>query len=201
MMALFGSTSPSYLILLSLDRMTEILDGEFPEKLKAFLPLAKDFKDTLAAHGYTLMGDEALKVTVLPKDFGYTGDALADALRSEHIECEFSDADSLVLMLSPYLEKASLDFCARVLCSLPRLPIISERPPKVHIAPRSCSVRDAIFSKSEQISIENAKGRTLSSLAVSCPPAVPPVVCGEVLTEEAIEILRYYGIHECRVLI
>lgn len=198
-MALFGSTSPSYLLLESLDLMTELLCEEFPKRLERFLPIAESFKDRLTSHGYTLMGDEALKATLLPKSFGYEGTALAEHLRADGIECEFADKDSLVLMLSPYMEEEALSKTAEVLCALPRLAPIGEAPPKPHIPMRACSVREAMLSAAKTVPIEKAEGRVLVSLSVGCPPAIPPVVAGEVLDKSALCILQYYGIRECRV--
>ena len=40
-LALFGSTSPSYLILASLDRLNGLLAGDYPRALAAFLPRAQ----------------------------------------------------------------------------------------------------------------------------------------------------------------
>ncbi len=200
-MAMFGSTSPSYLILQSLDLLTESLKDEFPERLSAFLPEADALKARLIKHGYTLMGDEALKLTVLPKAFGYTGNALAAHLRKRGIECEFSDEDSLVLMLSPYMEDAALASTAEALCALSQAAPIEAKPPQPHIPMRAASIRAAMLAPSECLPTEKCLGRTLSSLSASCPPAVPAVVCGEIIDEAAVQILKYYGIKECRVMI
>lgn len=200
-MATFGSTSPSYLILQSLDLLTEILKKDFSEGLSAFLNTAEVFKSRVATHGFALMGDEPLKLTVLPKSFGYTGNDLAAHLRENGIECEFSDEDSLVLMLSPYIDASALEKTADVLCALPRLAPIDARPPRPHIPRRAVSVREAMLAPSESLPIKQCLGRTLSSLSVSCPPAVPAIVCGEVIDEEVIKILQYYGMTQCRVMI
>ena len=200
-MALFGSTSPSYLILESLDLLTDLLSEEFPKKLSEFLPLAEGFKRELSAHGYALLGDEPMKVTLCPKSFGYTGTKIAAHLREHSIECEFSDEDNLVLMLSPYMTADMLKKTADALTALPRRAPILTAPPAPHIPRRACSVREAMLAPSESVPIEEAKGRTVCSLCVGCPPAVPPVVCGEVADEETIAILRYYDITECRVMI
>ena len=200
-MALFGSTSPSYLILESLDLLTEILKEDFPKKLSDLLPSIEAWKTRIAAHGFALMGDEPLKLTLLPKSFGYTGDEVAAHLRTQNIECEFSDEDSLVLMLSPYLPEDALSRTADALCALKRRAPILRKPPMPHIPKRAASVREAMLAPSENIPISECQGRTVSSLSVGCPPAVPAVICGEVLDEKAIEILDYYGIKECRVMI
>ena len=200
-MALFGSTSPSYLILESLDLLTEILKEDFPKKLSGLLPSIEAWKARIAAHGFDLMGDEPLKLTLLPKSFGYTGDEAAAHLRTQNIECEFSDEDSLVLMLSPYLPADALARTADALCALKRRAPILRKPPMPHIPKRAASVREAMLAPSESAPLSECLGRTVSSLSVGCPPAVPAVVCGEVLDEKAIEILDYYGIKECRVMI
>lgn len=199
-MALFGSTSPSYLILQSLDLLTQILSEEYPRRLAVILKKVGAFKEALSRHGFSLTGDEALKVTLAPKDFGYEGTALAALLREGGVECEFADADSLVLMLSPYTREEDILLAERLLTALPRRAPIEKRPPSAHIPRRACSIREAMLAPSESVFAKDALGRTLGSLAVSCPPAVPPVICGEVVDEEAIAVLDYYGITKCRVL-
>ena len=198
-MALFGSTSPSYLILASLDLVNGLLADEFPKKIQEFLPLCERFKERLLRHGFTLTGDEPLKVTLMPKSFGYTGKEIAAHLRSANIECEFADADSLVLMLSPYMDEDALTKTADRLTDLFRRAPIKDAPPAPHIPRRAASIREAMLAPSESVPIEKALGRTVCSLAVDCPPAVPPVICGEVADEKALAILHYYGIDECRV--
>lgn len=200
-MALFGSTSPSYLILQSLDLMTDILANEFPKRLAAFLTIAHALKTRIETHGFLLMGDEPLKLTVLPKSFGYKGTELADHLRKDSIECEFADEDSLVLMLSPYMNEAALAHTADVLCTLERRAPLQRKAPMPHIPPRAATIREAMLAPGERIPLSEAMGRVLSSLSVGCPPAVPPVICGEVIDEKTIEILAYYGINECRVML
>ena len=54
--------------------------------------------------------------------------------------------------------------------------------------------REAMFSPSEEVDLDSAVGRILSSPAVSCPPAIPVVICGEEIQEEHLPIFNYYGI-------
>ena len=62
------------------------------------------------------------------------------------------------------------------------------------------SVRRAMFSHQEKIAIEDAKGRICASPTVGCPPAIPIVVSGEIITDEAIRMFQYYGIKEVFVV-
>ena len=59
-MALFATTSPSYLILQSLDRANADLAGDYPARLAAFLPRLAAVKARLAEMGYPLVGDEPM---------------------------------------------------------------------------------------------------------------------------------------------
>ena len=65
---------------------------------------------------------------------------------------------------------------------------------------RVLSVRDAMLSASAEIAIENVLGEVLASASVSCPPAVPILIAGERIDENAIECFRYYGIDKVRVV-
>jgi arginine/lysine/ornithine decarboxylase len=62
------------------------------------------------------------------------------------------------------------------------------------------SVRDAAMSPFESVPLSEAIGRILASPTVSCPPAVPIVVCGEQIDQAAAAALEYYGAKECLVV-
>ena len=62
------------------------------------------------------------------------------------------------------------------------------------------SIKQALFSREEKVDINNAKGRIISSISVSCPPAIPLIFSGEVVDDNAIKIMKYYGIKECFVV-
>ena len=67
-------------------------------------------------------------------------------------------------------------------------------------AEKRLSLRQAVFSPSEWISTDKAEGRICASPAVSCPPAVPVAVSGEVITKSAADIFSAYGIDRIRVV-
>ena len=62
------------------------------------------------------------------------------------------------------------------------------------------TVRQAVFSVSETIPAAESAGRILSAATVGCPPAVPIVVCGERIDEDALRCFNYYGIETCTVI-
>lgn len=199
-MAMFASTSPSYLILQSLDRANAYLADGYAERLSAFCDRLSALRKDLAAHGFRLTGDEPLKITILPKSFGYSGRELAGILRERGVVCEFADEDHLVMMFTPELTQTDLQLAKAALLSAERREPILTMPP---VQPKPLAVltpRQALFAPSECLPLALCEGRILADANVACPPAVPIVVCGERIDRAAMEIMAYYGVTHCRVL-
>ena len=199
-MRLFASTSPSYLILQSLDRCNLYLSEDYPERLKRLCGRVRQMKDRLSSGGYTLIGDESLKLTIAAKPYGYTGDALHDLLRRKRAEFEFSDPDYLTAMLTPENDERQLDDLENALLSVEkRAPVLSS-PPTVPKPQRVMSIRRAMLSPAHLLPIDRAQGSVFADAHFGCPPCVPVIVCGERIDEAAVSALSYYGIRECAVI-
>ncbi len=199
-MSLFGSTSPSYLILQSIDLCNQYLDNFYTQKLADTAQFLTAFKLRLAQKGWHFTGDEPLKLTISTLPSGYTGPQLAGLLQSRGIHPEYADPGYLVLMPTPETPPEALARLESVLAGLPQLPPIPAALPAFRPPQRRLTIRQALFSPSEKLSITEAVGRTLTGLSVSCPPAVAPAVPGEILTENIAEIYRYYGIETVSVV-
>ena len=199
-MALFGSTSPSYLLLASLDAVNGYLADGYPEKLAEFVRLAEDTKTRLAACGWTLTGDEPLKITLCTKPFGYTGRQAADILLEKGIVCEFSDPDYLVMMLAPEIGAAGLAQIKDALLAIPRKAPLDSVPPQFGRPEQVMSVREAVLSPGETVPAAESVGRVLAAASVGCPPAVPIVVCGERIDAAAAACFGYYGMESVIVI-
>jgi arginine/lysine/ornithine decarboxylase len=199
-LAMFGSTSPSYLILQSLDNANVLIET-YPARLSSYIPVIEELRASLIAHGYVLQGQEILKITICPKLYGYTGIELAAILEQHNIVGEFADQDHVVLMLTPMLGNHVLLELGRVLLSIPRREPIEEKPPRVPHLEQVLSPREASFLPRETIPVTESEGRILAAATVGCPPAVPIVVCGERIDRAAIEAFAYYGIKECVVVV
>lgn len=199
-LSLFASTSPSYLILQSLDKANEYLDDGYKERLSAFAQKVSSLKETLKSHGYTLVGDEPLKVTIATKAYGYEGDELSEILREKNIECEFSDPDFLVLMLSESMSESDLFNIKSALLSIEKRDEITTPPPVLIKPQKAMSIRDAVLSLSKTVFVKDSVGKVLATANVSCPPAVPIVVSGERIDESALSAFSYYGIEKCEII-
>ena len=200
-LALFGSTSPSYLILQSLDSANATLAKGYSSKICDFALKIKELKEKLADCGYRFIGDEPLKITISTKPYGYLGTEFSNILLDKNIVPEFADPDFVVFMLTPEIGDSDLKELESVLCSIAKKVPINTAPPTFAPCKKAMSVRCAALSPCETVKAQNCIGRVLAAATVSCPPAVPIVVCGEVINEAATKLFRYYGTEECTVVI
>ncbi len=200
-LAMFASSSPSYLLLQSLDLCNAYLANEFPAQLADCAARVAGLKELLASVGYDIPGNERLKLNVNGRARGWDGEELASALREGGVEPEFTDRDCVVLMCTPQNTDEELSRVALALCSLPA----REKLPETHTvmphnAKKALSIREAMLSARETIPVQYSEGRICASPTVSCPPAIPIAVSGERITREHIALFTAYGIEEIDVV-
>ena len=215
-LALFGSTSPSYLILQSLDKCNQILSEGYPLRLLQccghLTRLRRELNEAAAAKhcpGPLALESEPLKVTLDAAVLGLSGTELAEKLRAAKIECEYADPRYLVLMFTP--DNPPQDFerlsaavlrIAEELAGPVTLPEetageFAELERGLH---RRCTIRQAVFAPQEQLPAEQAVGRICAMPTVSCPPAIPIVVSGEQITPAAAAWMKRYHVEEVSVI-
>ncbi len=199
-LSIFGSTSPSYVIMQSLDIINPYLNTEYKSDLKTCIKQIDELKTTLTNLGFTLFGQEKLKICIKTKNYGYLGKDFAKMLKEKCIVCEFYDDDNVVLMLSPQNHPKDFFIMPIFISSIERKPKIETTSPAPVKPKVAMTPRDAMFSARELININDAKGRILASASVSCPPAVPIIVSGEVIDQNVICAMKYYGIEQCYVV-
>ena len=199
-MQIFASTSPSYLILSSLDNFNK-LANDFKNKLAKAENAILNLKNELSVIGFQFTGNEPLKLTIMTKSYGYTGDEIAAYLLKNNIVCEFCDKDFLVMMFSPFMEENELEKLKNVLLNLPKKSVNFENPPKLTKTKKVMSIKDAIMSPSKEMKVCDTLGMTLASSSLSCPPAIPIVIAGEKIDENALALFKYYNIETCRVVL
>jgi len=199
-LSLYASTSPSYLILQSLDLTNKYLSEGYRERLSECVAKVEKLKKSLSEKGLSIHDSEPLKLTVKASECGLDGTALAELLRQNRVEAEFSDRDLLVLMFTP--ENRDVDF-ARVEKAFENL----QPSEKIVVTPTAAtpkaavmSIREAIFAPAETIPVADAEGRICAAPTVSCPPAVPIVMSGEPIDRDDIALFKRYGIDRVKVV-
>ena len=129
---------------------------------------------------------------------GYSGEQIAQELRTFEIECEYADDQSVVLMATPEntekdwerLDQWALHSMLRKKRSIS----LTEKQSVVANGERVMSIREAVFSASEEIPVTEAEGRVCAAETVACPPAIPIAVSGERINRQMIEQFLAYGI-------
>ncbi len=200
-MAIFGSTSPSYLTLSSLDITNLRLISDFKLRLKSVIIKLNELKEKLLSAGFSLIGNEPLKLTINSKKYGYTGQEFKDILSTKNIECEYFDNDVIVLMFSTCNCISDMEKVLNTLVSIRKREELTKIAPEFFIRETVMEIRDAVMAKKEIINVNDAENRVLALDPVSCPPAVPIVVCGENIDKNAIECFKYYGIEKVTVVV
>lgn len=222
-MALFGSTSPSYPVMASLDWCRAWLEengrAAFVD-LQARVRELKKLAEGLGLHvpGMGWWEDprrwDPTRITLDASSVGLTGPQAAELLRRAGCEPEYADGQFVVLIATPFnterdFEKLEAgvrllaDKQARAAIPLPRG--LGERhishtdgmPP---LPPARVSLREAVFAPSETVLLKTAVGRTAAESACPCPPGVPVVMPGEEITKDAADFLRAYGFSTIKVL-
>ena len=196
-LGLFGSTSPSYLTLASLDLCNRYLAEGYPQRLAKAVERLAELREKLTAAGWRVEPSDPLRVTVAAPR-GVTGQELAGQLRRQGVECEYADRDFLVLMATPENTPEELAQAAAALGQCPG----EANPPQLPLArgERACSIRQAAFAPRETVDAAHSLGRVCGLPTVGCPPAIPIAVSGERITPEALALFAYYGIEQVEVL-
>ena len=220
-MALFGSTSPSYLTLASLDLCNQYLSNNYKEKLNNTTAYIETIKKTLRNHGWHVEQTDPLKITI-QTPYNITGNDLADKLQLSNIECEYADNDYIVFMATPENSKEDYELLIKALGkntneNKAKSVIIdttitsknkisntfevtysensTSKNSRIPLKPiKKLSVREALFATHELIPVKNAVGKICGAPTVGCPPAIPIVISGEEIDEDAIKLFEYYGI-------
>lgn len=193
-MSLFGSTSPSYLIMASLDLcnsyISEQIDDDIERSMTEIVNLRK-----MISEKYTVYDGEPYHLTLL-----CNGNDLANQLREKNIECEYCDSNVIVLLFSPSDTPKEIKYAADML-----MECVPQKPENTYITDfpimeKAMSVREAALSDFENIDIDKSLGRVCAAVNVPCPPAVPIAVSGEIINEKCIKIYKNYGILNVNVI-
>lgn len=199
----FMTTSPSYLIMSSLDYARYYLENYGKEDYDKLIDLAIKWsikinnlnkvrvlsKEDLP-RGYDL--DLSRYILILKK--GYSGHKLLNYLRSLNIQCEMSFSGGVVLILSPFnLEK---DF-EKIYNSLKNLNlellVDTDYQNYCGLIPKKVlELYEAFNMEFEYVNIYESESKISKEAIIPYPPGIPLICAGEVISKEAIDIINGY---------
>ncbi len=199
LMGVFGSSSPSYLILESLDRFNRII-VEDTGCVNRACDCVKVLKERLISAGVPLRKSDPLRIVISAFEYGYTGFEFAEALAGNGVQCEMADDNYTVLLFSAVTSPEDCErAAAAILLTGEKRPLQKKEFPIIR--PKAAvPVYSALFARQKAVAVENSVGEICGGIKAPCPPGVPIVMPGEVIDHETADALRIYGIEEIRVL-
>lgn len=201
-MNMFGSTSPSYLIMMSLDLCNRYISEKIRSDIKNNLVYIENFRRKFS-DSLLFADGEPFHITIKAGESGLDGIELAENLRKNGVECEYADRELVILLMSPVCTKHNYQKLSGVLtvavaeCRKIKPYTVDF---KMRLPERAMSIHDAVFSECETIPVGKSEGRICASVKVPCPPAVPIVASGEVIDRNSINIFQNYGISDVIVV-
>lgn len=198
-MSMFGSSSPSYLIMESLDRF----NGRITENIRMVInacEAVEALKQDLEVCGIPLKKSDPLRITINARECGLTGQEYAAALRFNGVECEMADDNYVVLMFSG---ATTLEDCQRAEMAIK---FVLMRPPKPlvkfpHIrTTQGMPMWEAMFKQRSLVPIEAARGEVCAEMKSVCPPGIPLIFPGEIIDHTTAEILKARGVNKIHIV-
>lgn len=197
---LFGSTSPSWLILESLDLLNGYLAGCSTE-FSRFEETVRRLKDKIADLGWEITESDPFRITVRTTPFGYSGTEVAGILERSFVFCELCDPDITVLMLTPHNSDNDLERLYHAFSRIRRRAPLDMTPPVINSRPECVfSPREVLFRSAKTVEAEKSLGMVFAGSVLRCPPAVPLICCGERIDNDVLKLFEYYGIDKTEVV-
>jgi lysine decarboxylase len=209
MLRLMRSTSPSSLLMISLDgaRRQLVLHGE--ALLSGTIAASRRTAEAIAAiPGCRVVGDEQigrpgvahrdpLRLVIDVRETGATGYGVAAGLRSNFdTQVELATQATIVLVLGIDEQPRELD---RFVHDLTSVVDRMERPGETEEVTLStgtfenevvCSPRDAFLGAAHSVNVDAAIGAVSAEAIAGYPPGIPVLLPGERITAEVVAYLR-----------
>ncbi len=213
------STSPSYILMASLDLARMQMATEGRKLLAKAIELAEEARERinriaglrcLRARQVESWGDfrlDVTKLTISVKGLGLTGYAASALLNTDFgIQVEMADLFNVLVIVSIGDRRDDLDRLVSGLELLARRPLGGKEHPRdiptvppVQEARLICSPREAYFAPHTFVPLARAAGRVSADIITIYPPGIPILVPGEEISPTAVDYLRLLGARGARI--
>lgn len=193
-MTVFGSTSPNYLIMLSMDSTAAFLMQDGAERIQQTVTRCEELRQKAREKGFVLPQHcDPMRLTLPLAETGWDAQTFRKLLRKHKIMEEYLSDSGCVLLFSPFNREEDFKRTGALLDEV----LIQNQPfTAFPIVPseKVMSLREAFLSPKESVLVEKAEGRIAAQVKITCPPGIPLVMPGERLHKEIIKILKNSGI-------
>lgn len=193
-MTVFSSTSPNYLIMLSMDSTAAFLMQDGAERIQQTVTRCEELRQKAREKGFVLPQHcDPMRLTLPLAGTGWDAQNFRKLLRKHKIMEEYLSDSGCVLLFSPFNREEDFKRTGALLDEV----LIQNQPfTAFPIVPseKVMSLREAFLSPKESVPVEKAEGRIAAQVKITCPPGIPLVMPGERLHKEIIKILKNSGI-------
>jgi arginine decarboxylase len=193
MLRLVQSTSPSYLLMASLDAARRDLALYGQELWERALQLAATARCRLEAlPGVRVYpSDDPTKLVIDLRRRGLRGFAASDLLWEQGVAVESAGQGYVLAVLTPGDSPDTVDTLISAVAALPDGPGVPPRPPEPPWPEVVISPREAYLGEKQPVPLAEAAGRIAAELVAPYPPGIPVVAPGERLTPDVLAYLRH----------
>jgi arginine/lysine/ornithine decarboxylase len=207
---LLQTTSPSYILMASLDLARMQMATEGKKLLNRTIKLAEEArakindisgitcfsKDRAKQSGMADM--DVTKLTITVSDLGLSGYTVSQMLNTRFgIQVEMADPFHILVIVSIGDRQDDLDQLVAALQQISAetglqgalLPLDRVHPPALNNR-FAMTPRDAFYSDTEMVGLDQAAGRVSAEIVTVYPPGIPLLVPGEEISQDAIDYLR-----------
>ena len=204
-MSLFGSTSPSYLIMLSAENALESITQD-PGSYWELSGAVEEVRKEAGELGYDVIKGfvrDPIRLALGFESFGHTPESFGRFLRSRGVEPEYLDRNVCVFMFSPSNTRAEIDRLRSALAGavkgLPRQPE-PRYPATIRLPRQILSLAEAMDRREIELPAAVCPGRVSSRVVSSCPPGIPMLVPGEEISTQTVKFLQSSGVQSIFVV-
>lgn len=193
-MAIFQTSSPSYVILQSIDEMI----GRFENFENLYKDLENNIDDLykLKLDHLELVDNpskDRTKILISTKNTNINGSDLERLLRKDKIEIEMAYPDYALLISTIFDTKEGFD---RLKKSLRRIDGLLEEKNKsysldLQVPQKKFEIFEAINYKKKNIKLENSLGQIAGEFVYAYPPGSPIIAPGEIIDAEILSTFHY----------
>jgi len=204
-MSLFGSTSPSYLIMLSAENALESITRD-QAKYWELSNAVEQVRREAGELGYDVIKGfvrDPIRLAVGFESLGHTPESFGRFLRSRGVEPEYLDRNVCVFMFSPGNTPSEIDRLRSALAGAVKGRVLQPEPryPSTIRLPRQIlSLGEAMDRREVELPAERCAGRVSSRVVSSCPPGIPMLVPGEEISAQTVKFLRSSGVESIYVV-
>lgn len=198
--SIFGTSSPSYQVMASMDIARDFMEHEGREICKEHIATLRDMRHSILKRGKFIPINEPnsdpMRLCVMTSCAGISGYRAARILEEEFkIVCEMADERQVLFIITPADTKDELLRLESALLELERYcsDEIFTAAPLRRCATAKYSIGEAMKKKSYRIPLEDSLGKVAAINLCPYPPGIPVVAVGEVIEEDHLEYLYHNG--------